>query len=104
MIDSPYDASSPSEQYRPLQQPTPPGLATASFVCGLIACILNGLFITSLFGFILGILAVAFSLAVLKHKEARSGLVLGLISFMVLAIWICSFLIIISVDPTFSFQ
>lgn len=76
------------------------GLATAAFVLGIIACSLNILLITAPIGLIFSLVAFILGLIVYIQQKLYAGLVLSLISFLVLMIWIISFLVIIWKDPT----
>lgn len=76
------------------------GPSQAAFVLGMIACVCNILLILAIPGFILGLIATIMGAANLRrHRLAKAGLVLGLLSFLPLATYLFSVLALIKADP-----
>ncbi len=96
------DSEYAGQELNPSPSKEQPGMAKAAFVLGIIACSCNVLLITSAFGFILGILAFIFGLLTKTHSKGRAGLILSLFSFLALAVWAVTYLVIHQLDPFFS--
>jgi hypothetical protein len=71
-----------------------------SLVCGIAACVLNGLLITLPIGVIFSLLTLVCGLISRQRYGASGGYVLALLSFLIVAFWVCSILIPWLVDPT----
>ncbi|MEB3102411.1 DUF4190 domain-containing protein [Ferviditalea candida] len=82
---------------------SPSSLATASFVLGLISCILNAMLLTSPVGAILSLLGLIFGwVSIRREKQGYPGLVLSLFSILVMMIWVLTVVAILLNDPTFT--
>lgn len=78
----------------------PDKLATASLVCAIMACCFNMLIITSFLGFPFGVLALIFAIiSYRRHRFARAGFVLSLISFFIIAVYLLTVVTGLLVDP-----
>jgi hypothetical protein len=81
-------------------QPQSNGIATAAMVCGIVACICNLLVITAIFGIILGtVAAIMGAVAYRKHPYGKTGFVLGLWSWAIVAVYLFSWVAVMAVDP-----
>lgn len=76
------------------------GLAVASLACGIIACAFNLLFFTAFIGVPLSIIAVVLGASSYRnHQYGKAGLVLGLLAFLVVIVYACSYLTVVWSDP-----
>ncbi len=76
-------------------------LATAAFVCALLACCFNLLVITSFLGIPFGIIALIFAaISYRRHRLARAAFVLSLISFFIVAVYLLTLLSGWFIDPS----
>jgi energy-coupling factor transporter transmembrane protein EcfT len=71
-----------------------------SLVCGIAACVLNGLLVTLPIGVLFSLLALICGLISRRRYGASGGFVLALLSFLIIAFWMCSIVIPWLVDPT----
>jgi cytochrome bd-type quinol oxidase subunit 2 len=89
----------PSEPSKP--QSAPSTASAVSMICGIIACLLNVLILTSPIGVIFGLIAfVSAAIAWFSARQGRAGMVLSLFSFFILTIWLVSIVFPLVVDPT----
>lgn len=76
------------------------GPSQAALVLGILACAFNILLILAIFGIILGIIAVIMgAVNYRRHRHAKAGLILGLVSFVPLAVYLATIVAIYRADP-----
>lgn len=76
------------------------GIATTAMVCGIVACVFNILVITAVFGIVLGTVALIMgAVAYRRHPYGKTGFVLGLWSWAILAVYLCSWVALKVADP-----
>lgn len=79
----------------------PSTAASVSVICGIVACAFNLFVITSVLGFIFGLIALVSGLiALIGSRQGQAGLVLTGISFFILLIWFSSIVLPFVLDPT----
>lgn len=72
----------------------------AAFVLGIVACACNILLVLAIPGFILGLIAIIMgAIHYRRHRLAKAGLVLGVLSFIPLATYLFSMLALMRADP-----
>lgn len=76
------------------------GPSQAAFVLGIVACACNILLFLAAFGVILGVIAIIMgAVNRRRHRYAKAGLVLGLLSFLPVATYLFTLLAIVQTDP-----
>jgi hypothetical protein len=89
-----------TDQSEKPERPQRYGLAMSSLVCGIIGCAFNLLFITAVFGIPLGIIALVLGASSYKnHHYGKAGLILGLLSFLVVFVYLFSYVAVMIIDP-----
>lgn len=78
------------------------GPSRAALVIGILALSCNALLVFAPFGIVLGVIAIIMgAVHRMRHRYAKAGLVLGLLSFVPVAVYAFSIIAILNADPFF---
>lgn len=96
-MEHPYPYAPVRTEQEPNQRHGP---SQAALVLGIVAMSCNVLLIFAVFGVILGLIAVILgAVHYRRHRYAKAGLILGLLSFLPLVVYLFSMLVMWKADP-----